>query len=203
MSSTDAVVIHADESCLGNQNTEAPRPGGAASLIEVRDRVGVARRDLFLSDPDTTNNRMALEGAVDALRALSRKGRRLQVVYVSDSNYLVRGMTEWIKSWEARGWRRKGGAVENVELWRTLLDVSRNHEVRWRWVKGHAGHPKNEYANDLAMKAARHQMTSAGPQESAFPEWLASRKAAGQFQDYDPDDDFYRVVGSLSRRTEV
>ena len=121
----EVAVVHADESCLGN-GREGKNPGGAAALIEVLAGGGgrVARRDLYISAPDTTNNRMALAGAIATFALLSRKGRRLTVVYVSDSEYLVKGMSEWVPGWERRGWRRKGGAIENLELWQTLVRVS-------------------------------------------------------------------------------
>jgi len=179
--------VHADESCLGN-GMEPPNPGGAACLIESRSPRGVVvRRDLWISSPDTTNNRMALSGAIACLTQLARKGRRLQVRYVSDSQYLVKGMREWIAGWEARGWRRKGGAIENLELWRALQHADARLEVRWEWVRGHAGHPKNEYANWLAIRAATEQTGSEGLQESSLPAWLAEERARGRYQEYDPD----------------
>ncbi len=193
------VVVHADESCLGN-GREGQNPGGAGSLIEVRGASGTTRRDVFISSPDTTNNRMALAGAIATFALLSGKGRRLRVIYVSDSEYLVKGMREWVPGWRARGWRRKGGKIENLELWQTLTRVVEPHEVAWTWVRGHAGHPKNEYANDLAIQAGREQIHSDGAVPSGFEEWLARRRARGQFGDYDPehalDELAARVVGS-------
>jgi ribonuclease HI len=192
------VVVHADESCLGNGTESAP--GGAASLIEARSGGRIARRDVYISSPDTTNNRMALAGAIATLALLSQKGRRLRVAYVSDSEYLVKGMTEWVPAWRDRGWRRKGGKIENLELWQTLVRVAAPHQVRWTWVRGHAGHPKNEYANDLAMRAAAEQLTSEGTVPSGFLEWLDRRRGRGQFRDYDPDVAFaeleHQVTGS-------
>ena len=187
-------VVHADESCLGN-GREGATPGGAGSLIEIRVSGRVTRHDVYISAPDTTNNRMALAGAIATFALLSRKGRRLRVRYVSDSEYLVKGMTSWVPSWEARAWRRKGGALENLELWQTLVKISRKHEAVWRWVRGHAGNPKNEYANDLAMKAAAEQITSDGAVPSGFDEWLARRVARGQFAGYDADADFAALAG--------
>ncbi len=187
------VVVHADESCLGN-GRDGSTPGGAAALIETRTRGGIARRDVYISAPDTTNNRMALAGAIATFALLSQKGRRLRVTYVSDSEYLVKGMREWVPSWRARGWRRKGGTIENLELWQTLARVAADHDVHWRWVRGHAGHAKNEYANDLAMRAARQQLTSAGAVESGFEAWLEERRRRGQLTDYDPDAAFDDVA---------
>ena len=184
-------MVHADESCLGN-GREGANPGGAAALIEVRVGDTIARRDVFLSSPDTTNNRMALNGAIATFALLSRKGHRLPVVYVSDSEYLIKGMGEWVPGWEARGWRRKGGAIENLELWQALVKVSRLHDSVWVWVRGHSGHAKNEYANDLAIRAAERQETSEGAVESGFATWLEGRRARGQFVEYDADAEFQR-----------
>jgi ribonuclease HI len=193
VSERSAVVVHADESCLGN-GREGRTPGGAAALIEARTRGGIARRDVYISAPDTTNNRMALAGAIATFALLSRKGRRLPVTFVSDSEYLVKGMSEWAPSWRARGWRRKEGEIQNLELWQTLARVAATHDVKWRWVRGHAGHPKNEYANDLAMRAAEQQLMSAGAVESGFAAWLDERRRRGQFTDYDPDVAFDAVA---------
>ena len=180
-------IVHADESCLGN-GMEPPNPGGGACLIEHRAPDGrVVRRDFWISAPDTTNNRMALSGAIECLTQLARAGRRLRVRYVSDSQYLVKGMLEWIRGWEARGWRRKGGAIENLDLWRELRRAEDYHEVEWQWVRGHAGHPKNEYANWLAIRAAKEQTRSRDLEESSWPVWLAHERARGRYKEYDAD----------------
>ena len=184
-------LVHLDESCLGN-GREGDNPGGAGGLIESRTRAGVQRRDFFLNEPATTNNRMALRGATAVLRILAAKKKRLRVLMVSDSQYLVRGMQEWVPSWMARGWRRKGGAIENLELWQELVESARLHQVAWQWVRGHAGHAKNEYANDLAIHAAEHQRSSEGAVASGFSEWLAQKREKGAYPDYDPDADFHR-----------
>jgi ribonuclease HI len=186
-------VVHADESCLGN-GREGANPGGAAALIEVRAGGQIARRDLYISAPDTTNNRMALAGAIATFAVLSGKGKRLRVVYVSDSEYLVKGMREWVPEWTRLGWRRKGGAIQNPELWQTLVRVSGQHEARWVWVRGHAGDPKNEYANDLAMRAAAEQLTSDAAVDSGFPDWLAGQRDKGKYLDYDPDAAFHQLA---------
>ena len=190
-------IVHADESCLGNR-TDVPSKGGAAALIEIRVGGAITRRDLYISSPATTNNRMALNGAIATFALLSRKGRRFRVLYVSDSEYLVKGMSEWASGWESRGWRRKGGELENAALWQALVKVSRNHDAAWRWVRGHAGHPKNEYANDLAIKAAEEQLMSEGAVASRFAEWLDNRRARGQFTDYDPDADFATLESQIA-----
>ena len=193
-------VVHADESCLGN-GRDGSTPGGAGSLIEVEQRGTVVRRDLFICAPDTTNNRMALSGAIATLALLARKGRRLAVAFVSDSEYLVKGMTEWVPGWRARGWRRKTGAIENLELWKMLVQVAADHEVRWRWVRGHAGHPKNEYADHLAQRAAREQVNSEGAVTSGFTEWLEERREHDRYADYDPDAAFLEIAASLREST--
>lgn len=186
-------VVHADESCLGN-GQEGRTPGGAAALIEIRSGPKIVRRDVYISSPDTTNNRMALAGAIATFALLLRKGKKLRVVIVSDSEYLVKGMREWVPAWVRRGWRRKGGEIENLDLWRALVHVSSKHEPTWTWVRGHAGNPKNEYANDLAMRAAQEQLMSRGAVPSGFSEWLEARRRRGQFVDYDPDQAFQALA---------
>lgn len=191
-------VVHADESCLGN-GREGRTPGGAGILLEIRVGDRIERRDLCLSAPDTTNNRMALAGAIATFALLSAKGRRLAVIYVSDSEYLVKGMREWVPAWRARGWTRKGGAIENLELWQALVKVAAEHDVTWRWVRGHAGDPKNEYADHLAVRAAEEQRTSDGAVPSGFPAWLDGRRVRGAFADFDPDAAFASVAAEAQR----
>jgi ribonuclease HI len=184
-----------DESCLGN-GREGENPGGAGGLIEVRSRGQIQRRDFYLHQPATTNNRMALVGAAAALRLLAAKGKRLRVLMVSDSEYLVKGMREWVPGWASRNWTRKAGPIENLALWQELAEAARLHDVQWTWVRGHHGHPKNEYANDLAVGAAKERKTSPGTVESDFGEWLARKQARGKFLGYDPD----AVFEALERR---
>ena len=192
-------VVHADESCLGN-GRDGQNPGGAGALIEVRVRGKIVRRDFTLAAADTTNNRMALSGAVAVLQLLAGKERRLRVAYVSDSQYLVRGMNEWVAGWRARGRKRKGGAIENLELWQELVDAAAAHEVSWMWVRGHDGHPKNEYADHLAVRAAETQEAPTEPVESQFSAWLDQRRAKGQFTDHDPDAAFADISSQLIHR---
>jgi ribonuclease HI len=175
------VAIYADESCLGN-GREGSNPGGAAGVIEYQpaNGAGPVRFDYWISEPATTNNRMALRSAVEALRILSRKGKRCRVMFTSDSRYLVTGMSEWLPAWIRRGWRRKTGQLENLDLWQEAAELRDAHDVDWRWVRGHAGHPQNEYANHLAMRAARDQTSSDGPVPSGFDEWLARGRASGR-----------------------
>ncbi len=163
------VYIHADESCLGNQFTDRDRPGGAAALLEYWSDGAWHRRDMWTSEPSTTNNRMAITSAIMALRALRE---RCTVSFLSDSQYLVRGASEWMPGWKRRGWRRKGGPIENLDLWKSLDRITARHDVTWLWVRGHAGDPRNEYVNDLAQKAAAELSEVPGPVSSGFEDWL-------------------------------
>lgn len=195
------VAVYADESCLGNGRA-GDNPGGAAGLIEFRrPRTGeMARRDFWVSEPSTTNNRMALRSVLEAFRILAAKGKPLCVRFVTDSNYIVKGMTEWAPGWIGRGWRRKGGEIENLELWQAAVESVRPFAVEWRWVAGHAGHPQNEYANFLAIRAAREQGQSAGAVDSGFEEWLAAHRTAGRMQaetDSFPDPNDFRPARPL------
>jgi ribonuclease HI len=158
--------------------------------VEIRAARTIERRDFFIHSPATTNNRMALSGAIAALQLLGQKGNRLRLLIVSDSEYLVKGIREWVPGWQARGWTRKAGPIENLELWRVLHASLAKHDAQFTWVRGHAGHPKNEYANDLAVRAATTQVTSAGIVPSDFPVWLAEKQLKGQFSGYDPDAAF-------------
>ncbi len=185
------VLIHADESCLGNQNSEASR-GGAGAIVEARSSGTISRHDFFLSSPDTTNNQMALTGAIEILDLLGDADPRptRHIVYYSDSKYLINGITEWVHSWERRGWRRKGGAVENLALWQKLHQLSKQHHIDWRWVRGHDGHIKNEYADHLAVSAAELQSHSDGLEGSEFDQWLVDKQASNKFGEYDANDDY-------------
>ncbi len=167
------IYIHADESCLGNQFKGRHRPGGAAGLLEFWRGDAWIRKDFWLSEPDTTNNRMALMSAIAGLGAIRRPSR---VRFVSDSQYLVRGMNEWVRGWRARGWKRKKGTVENVELWKRALGLAETHEVTWEWVRGHSGNPRNEYVDGLAVRAATEQLDSGGAVTSGFEEWLEEQR---------------------------
>ena len=176
------VYIYADESCLGNQFRDRARPGAAAGLIErFDDRRGWHRRDYALFEPDTTNNRMAILSAIAGLSSLKRP---CDVVFTSDSQYLVRGMTDWVHGWARKGWKRKGGPIENLVLWRRLVEEARRHRVEWRWVKGHAEHPKNEYANELATGTASARVSPAGLVPSGFEAWIAAQQEKGRFPEF-------------------
>ena len=174
------VAVYADESCLGN-GREGSNPGGAGALIEyVRPESNeVVRRDLWVSESATTNNRMALRSVIETFRSLSRKGKQFSVVFTSDSRYLVDGMQSWVRDWARRGWTRKSGPIENLALWHAAVDAVNGHQVQWRWVRGHHGHPQNEYANHLATSAAAQQRQSDGLIASHFEEWLASQRERG------------------------
>lgn len=177
----DLVAIYADESCLGNGRGDGA-PGGAAGVVEWRHPGSgrVHRKDYWVSEPSTTNNRMALRSVIEGFRGLSARGdgRRFRVIFTTDSRYIVDGMTSWVHAWEARGWRRKGGTIENLELWREALRALGPHECEWRWVRGHRGHPQNEYANHLAVQAAATQTSSGGFVASGFEAWIAEHSGA-------------------------
>jgi ribonuclease HI len=175
------LAIYADESCLGN-GREGSNPGGAAGVIEyVHGESGnLGRWDYWISEPGTTNNRMALRSAIEAFRGISRKGARFRVTFTSDSLYLVKGMREWVFGWMARGWKKKDGPILNLELWMEAVEAARPHHVDWQWVRGHVGHPQNEYANFLATRAAREQTSSEGIVSSNFDDWFSSERERGR-----------------------
>jgi ribonuclease HI len=184
------VLVHADESCLGN-GMEPPNPGGNGALIEAPAGDSLARWDFFECSPNTTNQKMALAGAIATLEWVHRRWHGARVVYVSDSEYLIKGMSTWVKDWQGRGWKRKGGPIENLELWQKLVQASAGHTIEWRWVRGHAGHPKNEYANVLATRAAERQERSNGLVPSGFDAWLVQERARGAYVSYDPDEEVH------------
>ena len=134
---------------------------------------------------------------------MGRKDTKFRALFVSDSEYLVKGIREWAPGWERRGWTRKGGAIENLELWQALVSAARRHDAQWTWVRGHKGHAKNEYANDLAVKAAKEQVTSDGAVESGFGEWLAARRAKKMYLEYDADASLRHAGGTPRQGREV
>ena len=185
------IHIYADESCLGVQFRDRASPGGAAGLVEYWNDGSWVRRDYWISEPATTNNRMAIRSAIEGLNLLKR---RCRVRFVSDSQYLVKGMNEWVPAWKARGWKRKGGPPENLELWQDLDRARSRHRVEWIWVRGHAGHPRNEYANHLATKAAKELGNSEGLVDSGFGTWLEAERDKRErymdfFEDLPPGED--------------
>ncbi|MGD2157365.1 MAG: ribonuclease HI [Anaerolineales bacterium] len=135
------VTIYTDGACYGN-----PGPGGWAALLRYKRREKV----LTGSDPDTTNNRMELTAAVQALESLKRP---CQVDFYTDSEYLKRGISEWMPNWRQRGWRRKGGKLANADLWQSLDKAAENHQIEWHWVRAHAGNRYNERVDRLARAA--------------------------------------------------
>lgn len=175
------VYVHADESCLGNQFSDRDSPGGAAVLLEHWQDGRWKRRDLWASSPSTTNNRMAITSAILALEALKEPCR---VSFVSDSQYLVKGVSEWLPGWKRRGWKRKGGPIENLDLWKRLDALLPPHRIEWRWIRGHAGHPRNEYVNDLAVRAATELTASGSPVSSGFEAWLEAEREKGRYLDF-------------------
>jgi ribonuclease HI len=195
------VYIHADESCLGNARNRAT-PGGAAGMVEVWRDGAWERRDYWISESATTNNRMAIRSAITPFDALRKP---CDIIFVSDSQYLVLGMKEWVHGWVRRGWKRKTGPVENEDLWRDLLKAAAPHRVDWRWVRGHAGHPRNEYANDLAVAAAKSLTTSDGLQTSGFTEWLDAQRERGRYVDFmeftPPPEETFRPVSPPTGRS--
>ena len=175
------VYIHADESCLGNQFQKRANPGGAGGLLEVWKDGAWERRDYWISETDTTNNRMALRSAIEGLRLLRR---RCIVHFVSDSQYLVKGISEWMPNWKRAGWKKKSGKIKNLQLWKRLDTLLQRHDVRPCWVRGHAGHAENEYANELATTAAQDRSNSGGLVDSGFQEWLDALREKGKYLDY-------------------
>lgn len=146
---------------------------------------------------------MALIGATKVLQLLAAKGNRMKVLLVSDSEYLVKGIRQWVPGWTARGWTRRGGPIENLALWQELATAARLHEVQWTWVRGHAKHPKNEYADSLAVAAARERKTSDGAVESGFLEWLEAKQAKGLYPGYDPDQEFERLERRMASEETI
>lgn len=144
MSELSSVEIFTDGACKGN-----PGPGGWGAVI----RYGKHEKELSGGESNTTNNRMELMAAIEALNALTRP---CQVILSTDSNYVKDGITKWIFGWQKNGWKTADRKpVKNADLWQALLAAVRRHRVEWRWVRGHAGHPENERADQLASDAAR------------------------------------------------
>jgi len=136
-----AVHIFTDGACKGN-----PGPGGWGALLRCEGQ----EKELFGGEAATTNNRMELTAVIEALAALKQ---RSEVVVHTDSQYVQKGITEWIRGWKARGWRTAAKEpVKNVDLWKRLDEIAAAHDIEWVWVKGHAGHEGNERADALANK---------------------------------------------------
>ena len=140
----NTVEIATDGACKGN-----PGPGGWGALI----RFGTSEKELSGGERVTTNNRMELTAAIEALNALSRP---CAVTLSTDSRYVMDGLTKWIKGWQRNGWKTADKKpVKNVELWQALEAAAERHDIVWHWVKGHAGDPMNERADELAREGMR------------------------------------------------
>ena len=141
--SNEAIIIHTDGSCLSN-----PGPGGWAAILRWRDN----ERELTGSEADTTNNRMELMAAIQGLNAVTRP---MLIHLYTDSRYVMNGLNDWMPRWKANGWKTAAKKpVANQDLWQQLDAAVSRHEIKWHWVKGHAGDPLNERCDALARAAA-------------------------------------------------
>ena len=137
------VQIFTDGACKGN-----PGPGGWGALL----RKGTTEKEMSGAEADTTNNRMEMTAAIEALSALKRP---CSVDLYTDSKYLIDGITKWLPGWQKRGWKTADKKpVKNEDLWRSLASLNARHTITWHWVKGHSGHPENERVDRLASDAA-------------------------------------------------
>lgn len=142
------IEIFTDGACSGN-----PGPGGWGVILRFR---GI-EKEMYGGAPLTTNNRMEMTAVIEALNALKRP---CSVHLHTDSQYVLKGMTEWLPGWKARGWKTAGKkAVKNEDLWRALDEAANRHCLTWTWVKGHAGHPENERADGLARQGTEEART--------------------------------------------
>ena len=135
------VEVYTDGACRGN-----PGPGGWGVLL----RYGETEKEMYGGEAETTNNRMELMAAIQALENLTRE---CKVVLTTDSEYVRKGITEWMANWKKRGWKTASKQpVKNKDLWQRLDKAATQHQVEWHWVRGHTGHPENERADELANK---------------------------------------------------
>lgn len=141
MTELPQVTIYTDGACDPN-----PGPGGWAALLIAKGK----ERMISGSETDTTNNRMELTAAIKALNTLKV---RSQIEFYTDSEYLKKGITEWMSTWRARNWRRKGGKLANVDLWQALDEAIQEHQIHWHWVRGHSGDRYNQRVDLLARNA--------------------------------------------------
>jgi ribonuclease HI len=148
----EVVDIYTDGACSGN-----PGPGGWGAILRVGDRTSGREKELFGGERDTTNNRMEMTAVIEALRTLKRPVRaRVH----TDSQYVQKGISEWIHGWKKRGWRTAGKQpVKNEDLWRVLDQEAARHKVEWFWVRGHNGHIDNERADLLARRGVASIMS--------------------------------------------
>ncbi|GGE39407.1 ribonuclease H [Marinicauda pacifica] len=136
------VTIHTDGACSGN-----PGPGGWGALLEWNGH----EKEISGAEPETTNNRMELMAAIQALETLKRASK---VRLVTDSVYVRDGVTKWIHNWKRNGWKTSAKKpVKNADLWQRLDEAAKRHDIKWEWIKGHAGHAENERADALAREA--------------------------------------------------
>lgn len=150
------IIAYTDGACRGN-----PGPGGWGALLSWNGR----ERELYGGEAQTTNNRMELSAAIAALEALREP---CKVTLYTDSTYVQQGITQWLPGWRARGWRTASRQpVKNQDLWQKLDAAAARHEVEWRWVKGHAGHPGNEAADRLANRGIDELPARDGAEVSA------------------------------------
>lgn len=149
MSNEESITIYADGGCRGN-----PGPGGWGVLLQT----GALEKELWGGEPATTNNRMELTAVIRALEALKRPST---VQVHTDSQYVQKGISEWIHNWKRNGWRTADKKpVKNADLWQTLDTLAKQHKIQWLWVKGHAGHPGNERADQLANRGIDELLSS-------------------------------------------
>jgi ribonuclease HI len=168
------VIIHTDGGCHGN-----PGPGGWAAVLEYEGR----RRELSGGVLATTNNRMELQAAIEALRALKEP---CQVELYTDSQYVRKGITEWVADWKRRGWTTKSKRpVKNEDLWRALDAEASKHDVTWHWLKGHVGHFANERCDQMANAEIEKILQSSSPQllKQALAELEEREKAEAACED--------------------
>ena len=144
---TQELVIYTDGACSGN-----PGPGGWGVLMQF----GSAEKELCGGEKETTNNRMEMMAAIEAIKAIKPKYKG-KITLWTDSTYVLKGITEWIHGWKRRGWKKADKKpVINADLWRILDDLNQKHTIEWKWVKGHAGIEGNERADELARKGIPH-----------------------------------------------
>lgn len=135
------IEIYTDGACRGN-----PGPGGWGALL----RAGQHEKELWGGEPHTTNNRMEMTAVIESLAALKKPS---QVVLTTDSQYVRKGITEWIEGWKRKQWQTAAKKpVKNVDLWKQIDELASTHSIEWRWVKGHSGHAENERVDDLANR---------------------------------------------------
>lgn len=145
MTDLQEVTIYTDGACDPN-----PGPGGWAALLIYNKR----EQTLTGSERQTTNNRMELTAAIEALKALIKPS---QIEFFTDSQYLRLGITDWIPNWRARDWRRKGGKLANVDLWQALDKYIQDHQINWHWVRGHSGNRNNQRVDRLARNSIKRK----------------------------------------------